>query len=709
MVALLRVSPLSIALGYIIIASIWILFSDRVIEYGADSIEALSILQSVKGLFFVLVTGGLLYIFTNRLASGIEKREREKQRSDREFEKLFQNTPLPMWVYDRKSDSIVEVNRAAINKYGYSRSEFFRLSKDEIFIRQFSDQVQFDNTVDDVDAHSQIWEHATKDGRSLKVKVNVDQIDYNGQDTELVRISDLTQKEQVMQDLKHAYDQLYYHISNTPLAVIEFDADFKVKFWSDRAGKIFGWKSEEVIGLHPDEWEFIYEKDKELVDEAIGSLLSGGDKGWQVQNRNYHKDGSVKYLNWFNSRILDETGQSVVSVLSLAEDITGQQNYRERVNRYQQRFEIAADLASDVIWELDIGSNEIWFSDSVIESFQREDMSGRVDLSIWEKYIDPARRNEVKQSLDHHINNGKEGMWEERYRFKKGDATYAYVIDRGQIQFDSEGKPLRMVGTMIDETERRIYEEKMQQWNRELEKQVRERTRKLESLNEELEAFTYSVSHDLKAPVRSIDGFTRALKDHLNDHIDGEADNYINRVLQAGERMGNLINDLLTLSRITRKEISYEDVNLTELAGEVIAGLRQLEPEREVCFHCEDNMIIRGDEKLIRIMFDNLIGNAWKFTRYREDARIELGLKNVTRHDTEYHEIILKDNGDGFEEAYAEKLYRPFQRLHNKSEFEGTGIGLATVKRVASRHDAEVSAKGEKGKGAEFSVYWPVK
>lgn len=704
MIASLRVSPLSIALGYAIIASVWILFSDRIIEYGAGSVEALSLLQSVKGLVFVTVTAGLLYFFSSRMQSSIKSQEQQKEQQEKEFEKLFQSTPNPIWVYDSDSDSVLEVNQAAIQKYGYSRSEFLKLSKSDIFIRQLSDKLSLQKDAEEEDS-SEIWEHQTKNGQKLKVKVNFETIKYAGKNADLIITADLTRREQTLQKLKIAYEQLHYHISNTPLGVIEWDEEFRVKFWSDRAAEIFGWQADEVMGLHPDEWKMVHEEDKERVSKTIESLIKGGDQGWQQSNRNYHKDGSIKYCNWFNSRIMDEEGENVISVLSLVEDFTEQQNYRERVNRYQQRFELAADLASDVIWEWDPHSNQIWFSDSVIDSFQRDDMVGYVDLSVWEKYVHEQSKQQVNNSLKEYAKHGQ-GVWEERYLFQKGNGEYAHVIDRGRMQFDSEGNPYRMVGTMIDETEHRLYEEKMQHWNRQLEAEVKERTQKLESVNEELEAFTYSVSHDLKAPVRSIDGFARALKTHLNDNLDSEAETYLNRVIQAGERMGSLINDLLKLSRVSRKEIKYQQVNVSEIAEEILNDLKNLEPERSIDFRCDEAIIVSGDDKLIRVMFENLLGNAWKFTKYRENAKIELQTLNDS--DSDKHQIYLKDNGDGFDPNYANKLFRPFQRLHNKEEFEGTGIGLATVKRVAARHNATVSALGTKGKGAEFYISWPV-
>lgn len=703
MIQSVKVSPLSIALGYVFIAALWILFSDRTLEYLADTAETLSILQSIKGLFFVVATGCLLYFFADRLKIRIETQEEEKRKKEKEFQKIFESNPNPMLVYDRHSNGILEVNKAATKKYGYVKSEFFKKNPDDLLYDK-SNQItnvyaDKDNNGDDLIDCT----HKTKNGSLLQVKVNNQSIDYNGTEAYLMIVYDVTEQEEALQKLRHAYEQLNYHISNTPLGVIEWDEEFRVKFWSDRAQEIFGWKADEVIGIDPDSRGFVHEDDREWVKRVLKNLIDYGNEGFQISNRNYHKDGSVRYCQWFNSRIINHHENSI-SVLSLVHDVTDQQLSQQRLDRYQQRFEIAAELASDVIWEWDVATDDIWFSDSIRDRFQRDELVGTVPLSRWEKYVEEDKRARVISTLREYARHGK-GIWQEKYRFQKGDGTYAHVIDRGQMQFDENGHPYRMIGTMIDETEHRIYEEKMRQWNKELEEQVRERTKELENVNSELEAFTYSVSHDLKAPVRSIDGFSRTLKEHLGESLDEEGQIYLDKVINAGERMGQLINDLLKLSRITRKEIHYEQVNLSEVVNEIFGELRQMEPERRVQYQCDEEIVVSGDKKLIRIMMENLLNNSWKFTRNKRDASISI---NGSEHDG-ICRIVIQDNGDGFDQKYAGKLFHPFHRLHQKNEFEGTGIGLATVKRIAVRHNASITANGEKGSGAMFQIAWPVR
>lgn len=225
--------------------------------------------------------------------------------------------------------------------------------------------------------------------------------------------------------------------------------------------------------------------------------------------------------------------------------------------------------------------------------------------------------------------------------------------------------------------------------------------RELEATNRELEAFSYSVSHDLRAPLRSIDGFSQILLEDYTDVLDEEGANYLGRVRAASQRMGQLIDDLLVLSRMTRTSLRREIVDLSALAQSVADELRERDPNREVEFSIAGGLSGSGDARLLRVTLENLLGNAWKFTSGKEGARIEFGAMQ-REGSPGFPAYFVRDNGAGFDMAYAGKLFGAFQRLHSPEEFEGTGIGLATVQRVIRRHGGAVWAEGEVGRGATF-------
>ncbi len=221
------------------------------------------------------------------------------------------------------------------------------------------------------------------------------------------------------------------------------------------------------------------------------------------------------------------------------------------------------------------------------------------------------------------------------------------------------------------------------------------------AINKELEAFNYSVSHDLRAPLRSIDGFSKALLEDYGDTgatLDDRGKGYLQRVRASSQHMAQLIDGLLGLSHVTRAEMRYQEVSLTALVNSVAAELQEREPERQVEFDIQDEVAARGDANLLRVVLENLLGNAWKYTKMHPRARIEFG---VTEHDG-MSTYFVRDDGAGFDMAFVDNLFDTFQRLHSMTEFEGTGIGLATVQRIIHRHGGRVWAEGAVEQGATF-------
>jgi PAS domain S-box-containing protein len=247
-----------------------------------------------------------------------------------------------------------------------------------------------------------------------------------------------------------------------------------------------------------------------------------------------------------------------------------------------------------------------------------------------------------------------------------------------------------------DITTRKRAEEAVRELNESQQRQAAQ----LEAANKELEAFSYSVSHDLRAPLRSIDGFSLALVEDYAGKLDEHARNYLERIRAATQRMAQLIDDLLNLSRISRSDMSRQAVDLSAIANSILAEFRQHEPARLVECIVPDAVVVNGDPRLLQVVLENLLGNAWKFTGKMAHAIIELGVEQHDGDDTTY---FVRDDGAGFDMAFAGKLFGPFQRLHTTREFPGTGIGLTTVQRIIHRHGGRVWAEGAEGKGATFS------
>ena len=257
---------------------------------------------------------------------------------------------------------------------------------------------------------------------------------------------------------------------------------------------------------------------------------------------------------------------------------------------------------------------------------------------------------------------------------------------------DETGAPAYLLGISEDITEAR-----------QTAAALRQAKEAAETASRELEAFSYSVAHDLRAPLRGINGFSRALLEDCADGLDAQSRDHLQRICAAAERMGQLIDALLSLSRVARSELRRESVDLSRLASDVAARLAGAQAGRAVAFSCDPGLVVVGDENLLRAMLENLLGNAWKFTRKHAEPRVRVGCEGAEGAKT----YFVEDNGAGFDMAYAEKLFAPFQRLHTEDAFEGAGIGLATVQRIVRRHGGRVWAEGHVGRGATFRFTLP--
>lgn len=329
-----------------------------------------------------------------------------------------------------------------------------------------------------------------------------------------------------------------------------------------------------------------------------------------------------------------------------------------------------------------------------------------IGRNIWDVQYDlipesdrnPKRHDQLKSTLQKTLKSGKASYLnipiEQNYLRNDGKN----LILSAKINSVKTEKGYLLVSVTRDITEQRVAEEKIKKLNEELEQKVIERTAQLEFLNKELESFSYTVSHDLRAPLRSIAGFSQILQDEYSGIMDEQGRTYLNRLTDGAKLMSNLINDLLNLSRITRTKKNVSEINLSAIIQSFANEYQNNDTKRKANFIIQPDVYIQADLALMRILVQNLMENAWKFTSNKPKAIIEFGQLEINEEKV----FFIRDNGSGFDMKYANKLFIPFNRLHTSDEFEGTGIGLATVHRIISRHNGKIWAESEIDKGTTF-------
>jgi PAS domain S-box-containing protein len=367
----------------------------------------------------------------------------------------------------------------------------------------------------------------------------------------------------------------------------------------------------------------------------------------------------------------------------VATDITEQKKAEEALKASEERFRlIVSNIKDYAIIVLNPEGQIISWNGAAqrIKGYQADEILGRHFSVFYPPEDIAARKPEIELKTAR-----EEGRFEdESWRVRKDGSRFCANVVVTPLR-DDAGALHGFVKITRDVTERRRAEQ-----------EILRRSLELEAANKELEAFSYSVSHDLRAPLRGIEGFSQALHEDYHQRLDDTAKDYLRRIRAATQRMGELIDDLLNLSRVTRAEMYKEPIDLTKLANEVVQELETREPQRTVSLKIAEGMRAEGDSRLVRVALQNLIGNAWKFTSKKDDAEIEFGQQSSNGTRT----FFIRDNGAGFEQSYASRLFGAFQRLHGSNEFPGSGIGLATVQRIIHRHGGSVWAEGSVNHGA---------
>lgn len=371
-----------------------------------------------------------------------------------------------------------------------------------------------------------------------------------------------------------------------------------------------------------------------------------------------------------------------------------------RVEHLLTTLEHTEELAGVGFWEMEASTGVVKWSEGLHLIYGTDPSGSAPSQEQFLAMVHPDDRKAIKAVM-RRLGTGAT-VETITFRILRHGAT-RWLQARIERKKDASSRTDIYLGVTRDITEEHRKTEEIERHTHELEEEVRRRTAQLNATNRELEAFSYSVSHDLRTPLRSIDGFSQALLEDYAEKLDEDGRDYLQRVRAATQRMGRLIDDLLALSRVSRSDMQIKTVDLTNTAHQVIAELREQQPARPVECVVAPGLTAQGDPTLLGMVLHNLIGNAWKYTSRHATARIEVGSQPAG----EDVEFFVRDDGAGFDPQHAGKLFSVFQRLHRIDEFEGTGVGLASVARIIHRHGGDVRAEGAVEQGATFYFTLP--
>jgi PAS domain S-box-containing protein len=502
--------------------------------------------------------------------------------------------------------------------------------------------------------------------------------------------TDITARKQAEAALRESREQMQLFIEHAPAALAMFDRDMNYLNVSQRWLTDYGLGGADIIGrCHYEVFPEISERWKQVHRRALaGEVIRAEDDPFE------RSDGTVQWLRWEVRPWYCSEGR-VGGIVVFTEDITARKQAEEALRQSEERLQDALNYARIGYWELRRDGQALWSK----QIYQLFGVPADFQPSL-EGFYEVAHGSDcpaVIESLQRSLATGVEHHVEFRMLHQE-DGVERWLECRGKPIMGKDGVPEKLVGFMQDITGRKHTEEEIQRLNTDLERRVAERTAELTVANRELDAFAYAVSHDLRAPLRAMSGFSHALAEDFGDQLQGEALRYLEQIDTASGRMSELIDGLLALSRSTRGEMRHEAVDLSTLSRRLLDDLARGDPERRVVVEVEPGLMAWGDGRMLEVVMRNLLGNAWKYSinAPTPNIRVVAEARNGVGH------FCVADNGAGFDMSHAGKLFQPFQRLHRQDEFPGLGIGLATVQRIVHRHGGVIEARGWPDKGAIF-------
>lgn len=663
-------------------------------EYPCDSPAESRWFMGIVTRFFT--AEGIRVVVTHENITERKKTEQALRQSEAQYRVLFEDNPHPMWVYDLNTLAFLAVNDEAVRHYGYSRSEFLSMTLKDIRPAEDVPALLEDiNRARSGQSNRGIWQHRKKDGALIDVEIAAHTLSVPDERAQLILSLDVTERRRTEAELREAQERMTGIISSAMDAIITVNAEQRVVLFNAAAEQMFGCTASEAVGQSLD--RFIPERFRAAHREHIPAFARthvtrrrmgelGAIFGVRADGEEFPIEASISQV--------EAGGQRLYTVI--LRDISARKRAEEELRRSEERYRRLFETAPDIIYTLS--------ASGVISSINPacETVTGwQAAALLGQRFTVLIHPDDVKtgEAIFQQVMQGETPPpYELRIPTNSGQWLVAEFVSSPQFE---NGRVMGLLGIARDITGRKQAEEQIRLWSEQLEQRVAQRTAELEAANRELEAFTYSVSHDLRAPLRAVAGFSRILREEYEPQLPAEAQRYLHRVQENAQQMGRLIDDLLAFSRLGRQPLKRQPVAPAEVVQSVLDELREEQAGRQVQINIGELPTCQADPALLKQVFANLLANALKFTRHCEVAVIEIGGRHQYAEENA-SVFFVKDNGAGFDMKYVHKLFGVFQRLHRAEEYEGTGVGLATVQRIIHRHGGRIWAESQLDQGATF-------